>query len=152
MTSIAGSLCRLGNALKLCVICRFSFLIVCPSFSRSLPRANISFARSLSSSAHSPSSCARSFFSSNQVGGRHKLTESSSSNNQNRLCREQSQGHNETLGARGGLTIKSYYAAAMAPMSEWEPWSRGGSIHGEQHKWVTRKRGVCTWDTGERGG
>lgn len=54
-------------------------------------------------------------FASNQVKEQQRLIESGSSKSQS-----QSQGHNETLAAQGGLSIKSYYPAAPAPMSEWE--------------------------------
>ncbi|KAG7489192.1 dmX 1 isoform X1 [Solea senegalensis] len=81
------------------------------------------------------------FFASNQVKEQQRLSESDSGNNQSRLSTEWSQGHNETLAAQGGLSVKSYYAAALAvPMTEWEMWDLGGSIHGERHKCVLKTR------------
>lgn len=99
----------------------------------------LSFCLYLSHLAFFLPSCAHSFFSYNQVEDWHKLTESRSYNNHNRLPRERSQGHNETLWAQGGLPIKSYYASVMPPLSEWESWGWGGSIDGEQHKQAMRE-------------
>lgn len=130
-----------------------SLFLFSPQWTLSWANTSLAEFLSLSFSLHSASSCAHSFFSSNQEGGRYKLIECGSGDNQKRLSKEQSQGsHNETLGEQGGLPIKSYYAVAMAPVNEWETRGHGGSIHGEQPKWVTRKRGVYIWDTEEQGG
>lgn len=134
MTSIAGSSSRPANACKLCVRRHFSFQLFA---SLSLQCFFFFFPEQiyllhsfclLSFSSSLCPLCAHSFFSPNQVGDWSKLTESCSSKNQNRLSRERSQGHNETLGAQGGLSIKSYYAATMAPMSEWEMWGALGTL------------------------